>query len=291
MIQERKSIMTSEKTSLPLTLTPKRKFTVWLDSSEYVRRGALAEALKDNYLPLGGTGTDNFVFPTFDLYFNLPFALESGSGFWDVSMESFSMGTEVMYSNTTTNQHLYSTNPCFNNLTVNLESSSPYIGFGRGVQDPGIRTEESTSGGISAFDRLLRTNPYRTYGILPVGVANIFDPPSNLIKYTFASNPLDPTTSIYGMLPNTANITISPFNSTIKTNKNTELHVVITSELKRQVEDASASVGKDAYDILKIPYFTLSTVNTGLGSQFPSGTPVLMPFDRNWKCCLCFKEV
>ena len=285
-MEERKEL-TEQTNTLPLELTPKRRFTIWIDSSIYARKGALAQLMEDTYLPNGGTGTDFFVFPTFDLYFDIPFSLESGSGFWNVSVDSFSMGTEIMFSSTATNQALYQSNPCFNGLTINIEGSSPYVGFGQGVQDIDIRTS-----GISSFDRLLRTNPYRYYNLLPIGQANIFEPPSNLIKYSFApptsTNPV--VESLFSNCPDTANITTNTMKTTIKTNKMNQLHVVLTSELKRQVADATSDIGKSNYDILKVPYLYLPNMD-GLGSQFTSDNPVIVPFDRNYKMCVVFEEV
>ena len=288
MINDERTPLTEQKESLPLPIkdTPKRRFTVWVDSSEFTRKGALAKEFENTYLPFTDAGSDFFVFPTFDLYYDLPFSLESGSGFWNVSVDSFSMGTEIMFSQTATNQGLYQSNPCFNGLTINLEGSSPYVGFGQGVPDVNIRTTD-----ISAFDRLLRSNPYRYYNLLPVGQANVFEPPSNLVKYSFANPGSSPiTSSLFGQTPDSANITTCEMTTTMKTNKQNQLHIVLTSELKRQVSNATGDIGKGNYDILKVPYLYLPN-KAGLGGQFASTTPVIVPFDRNYKMCLVFEEV
>ena len=141
MLNDERACLTEQKESLPLPIrdTPKRKFTVWVDSNQFSRKGALAKEFENTYLPFTPAGSDFFVFPTFDLYYDLPFSLESGSGFWNVKVDSFSMGTEIMFSQTATNQGLFQSNPCFNGLTINLEGSSPYVGFGQGVQDENIK--------------------------------------------------------------------------------------------------------------------------------------------------------
>ena len=288
MMNDEREPLKEKYPSLPLELTPKRKFTVWVDSSTFSRKGALGQAFEDNYLPKGGTGTDFFVFPTFDLYYTLPFSLASGSGFWNVSVDSFSMGTEIMYTSNADNQAYYQSNPCFNGVTINLEGSSPYVGFGQGQPNPAIRTDS-----ISAFDRLLRSDPYRAYNLLPVGQANIFEPPSNLIKYQFfnASGGETVIDSLFATLPDTANITTSEMKTTMKTNKQNEIHVVLTSELKRQVADATGDIGKSNFDILKVPYLQLPFMKNQITGQFPTDVPVIVPFDRNYKMCLIFEEV
>ena len=138
---------------------------------------------------------------------------------------------------------------------------------------------------------MLRTDPYRYYNLLPVGQANIFEPPSNLVKYSFAPTGQSPiTNSLFGQTPDTANITTCDMKTTMKTNKQNQLHIVLTSELKRQVENAAGAIGKGNYDILKVPYLYLPN-KAGLGGQFGTNTPVIVPFDRNYKMCLTFMEV
>ena len=294
-----RTIYYNNNATLPLEPKQKRVFSVWLDSQDAVRMGALGKKVQTAYPnpgQFGASSIDDYVFPTFDLYYKLPFALQSSSGFFNVSVKSFLLGQQMCLNSTDNTQILWNTSPIYNNLSINLEASSPYSGY---CVPPSVNNRDVNPIDDDNEGFLYDCHPKRFYNILPIGNANIFSSAGDLLKYTFrADQTASLSTSFFAGLPVASNVTVDDYGVTCRTPKETEIHIVLSTIAKFQEEPVLLE-GKSDYSIRTVPFQLQSFNKVGLTDTsvtptktiFTAGNNVYVPFDLPYRLCLQFTEV
>ena len=214
--------------SQPLPIEPKRVFTLNIDSNDRERQGDIPFTF---YTTAQQTVVPNInpeVF-TGDLYYRVPVPLESKSGFFNVSVKSFSV--ECRFNNQIPNPGTgYDIDyPQFaaDNISINMEVSSPYTFKTETKNNIPFRTTLATALTSSS-------NIYRKYPLLQIGKVNVVESaPAQLTSFALSAvaPPAGPSVAAIGspVLPQGKIITIDNYKCTIVNQDPTIIHIVLGS--------------------------------------------------------------
>ena len=214
--------------SQPLPIEPKRVFTLNIDSNDRERQGDIPFSF---YTTAQQTVVPNInpeVF-TGDLYYRVPVPLESKSGFFNVSVKSFTM--ECRFNNQIPNPgNAYNIQyPQFagTNISINMEVSSPYT-FKTETKN-NIRYKTNLSTALTTA-----SNIYRKYPLIQIGNVNISETnPSQLTGFAVsaAAPPAGPSSAVIGspVLPQAKITSVDEYKCTIVNQDPTIIHIVLGS--------------------------------------------------------------
>ena len=157
------SIYDDNSASLPLGVGKKRKFTMWFDSTGGEKYSNIE--IKELENP-----RDN---QTFAIKYQLPYALKSSSGFFDVSVKSVVLGHNPMNVQITIDNSVDPNIVVYDTFTlnnssykVNMVASSPYNGYiGDNKQDRSL--EEN--GELLEDNYIISTDAYTYDSVQPIG--------------------------------------------------------------------------------------------------------------------------
>jgi hypothetical protein len=157
------SIYDDNSASLPLGVGKKRKFTMWFDSTGGEKYTNIELGELEN-------PSDN---QTFAIKYQLPYALKSSTGFFDVCVKSVVLGNNPINSlisiddSVDPNQVIYSTFTLNNSsYKVNMVASSPYNGYvGDNEKDKFV--EEHGEDAESVY--VIANNAYTYDSVQPIG--------------------------------------------------------------------------------------------------------------------------
>jgi len=214
--------------SQPLPIEPKRVFTLNIDSNDRERQGDIPFSF---YTTQQQTVVPNINPDVFsgDLYYKVPVPLESKSGFFNVSVKSFTM--ECRFNNQIPNAGsgygiLY---PQFagTNISINMEVSSPYTFKTETGNNIPYKTTLPTASATTS-------NIYRKYPLLQIGNVNISETnPSQLTSFALSAvaPPAGPSVASIGspVLPQAKITSVDHYKCTIVNQDPTIIHIVLGS--------------------------------------------------------------
>ena len=237
-----------------LNVGSKRKFTYFLDSSmkerngSFVDRNLVAQIFPDGVAEAPDFDINNI---SYDCIYKLPNQLSSRTGFFNVSVKSFTIGNTyngVFGTQTPLTQDptgMSNLIPTFNDLYINLEVSSPYA---TSITRTPIPVVPGTTGidlltPSSGINGGMNTNPLLGGNMIPIGQVNVFNlngltsgvlPPKNVFTYANAAAPPSlPNDAVFVTVgnpaaPHSLNTKLADFSTTICSPDQLELRIVLS---------------------------------------------------------------